>query len=117
MIVAFQDPIVEEHRQHLLHEQRVAFGRLHDLRPHLCVEVGGAQEVLGHLHTLVLGQWLQDEDPMPLGFLAPIGVGVEEVGTCGAGQHHGHAGQSRGDGSDQVEERPLGPVDVVDQYQ
>ena len=50
VVIAFQDPVVEEHREHLLDEERVALGGLDDLRSFTArVEVGAAQQVLGHL--------------------------------------------------------------------
>ena len=116
VVIAFQDPVVEKHREHLLDEERVAFGGLDDLRLHCRVEVGASQQVLGHLHALVIGERLQDEDVMPIGLLAPVGMDIEEVGARRAGEHDRNPRDRGGDRPDQVEERPLRPVDVVDQH-
>ena len=80
-VIPSQDPVVQEHREHLLDEQRVALGGLDDLRSDLRVELRGPEEVRRDLGAVLFGQCLQDQDAVVFEALAPSRVCVDEIGS------------------------------------
>jgi hypothetical protein len=92
-LVSRKDPVVEEHRQHLLDEERIPLGRLDDLVPDVRVEVRLAQQVGGDLGTLILRERREHEHAVLVGSLLPVRMEVEEVGPRRARDHDRGAGE------------------------
>ena len=109
-----EEAVVDQHREHLLDEERVALGGLEDPVTRDLRDVGSPEEVVDELRRIVAGQRLkQDRGRVHLA-AAPTGADLEELGPRDA-QH-----QDRGiprpvrEVFDQVEERRLSPVDIVE---
>src|SRR6266508_4548551 len=105
---------VDEHGEHLLDEERVALARGHELRDAL----GGrlAEQVPDQPLDLVVPQRLeQDRSRVDLP-TAPCGALVEELGPREADKEDRRVARPVGEVLDEVEERRLGPLHVVERH-
>ena len=105
---------VEQHRQHLLDEQRVAFSGGDDSADHVLRQTGRAQQVLDDQRRGGIAEWLQHEAAGALA-LRPLRPFFEQIVAGGGEQHDGRSACGAEHVLEQVEERRLGPVDVVDE--
>ena len=100
-------------RDHLLDEERIAFRRVQDPRAQRvisrcaveqgrdeCVGVGGRERLEQHRRRIQLAP-------------APVRPAVEQLGPCHAEQENRRITAQVGDVVDEIEERLLAPVDVV----
>ena len=105
---------IEQHGQHLLDEQRVAFGGLDDANNHVFGQAGRAQQVLHHLCRCGCTQGPQAQARCA-GAFAPLRALFQKLVAC-SGEHHDGCGAGRIEHMlDQVEEGRFGPMDVVEE--
>jgi hypothetical protein len=95
-----------EHRHELLHEQRVAAGDLHDAGAGFLADLGQSLDQLSHL---VFGQGLERDR-----LSAPAGALLHELRPCEAQKQHRRVARPVDEVLDQIEQRRLRPVDVLD---
>ena len=112
-------PALDEHSDRLLDEQRVSLGPIERLLRKrggpLARRTGElAQQLLDELRALLLGEGLQLDRRRAHAAAAPAGPRVEELGPGQAEDEHRCAHAVR-DVLDQVEERRLRPVDVLEE--
>ena len=112
-VLLAQEPVVHEHPQHLLDEEGVALRRgldpgagLGQRRP--------PEEVVDEALRLRLGQRLEEDRRGVELPSAPGRAQVEELGAREADEEDGRVPRPVGDVLDEVEERRLAPVDVVE---
>jgi hypothetical protein len=103
---------IAHERHHLLDEERVALGRIRDLRPQLVVR--GAKRVEQTVRLVTRQRLEQDGRRVQLS-PAPALAPVEQLGARHAEHEEGRVPREVRDVLDQVEERLLGPMDVVEQ--
>jgi hypothetical protein len=109
-----QDAVVDQHPDGLLDEQRVALGHLGDPRPRLDGHLRAAHEAADEAVGLRLGQRREgDRRRVGLG-RHPVGADVEQLRARLADDQHRGALDPVGEVVEQVEERGLAPVDVVE---
>ena len=113
-VVPLEELVVDQHRQDLLDEQRVALGGLGDPGLSYYREEGHAQEVLHQKLAVFLGEGLELDGGgivLPPG---PTGADVQQL-LAGDGDHEdwGVPGPV-GDVVDEVEQGGLGPLDIVE---
>ena len=104
---------LHEHRDHLLHVQGIALRRLRNAAAHSLVE--GAQELLHDLPGVVLAQRFQ-LDEQCLVCLRPVGVPLGDLMPRGAEHEQRRRLDRFEEVVQEVEERRLGKVEVVDQH-
>ncbi len=112
--VTAKDALVDQHRDHVLHEQRVALGRFDDPGTQPLVE-RRPEDVLDDARAFLLGQRRQRDPCCVLLVVDPLDLVVEEIRSRRADDQHGgfdRVQQVR----EELEEGRLGPVDVVDQH-
>ncbi len=98
-------------RDHLLDEQRVPLGRLPDPVDQACVDVA---EAFDH-RVRVFGTKRLEQHRRRVDLASrPAGAAVEELRPSGAQQQDRRVAREIGDVLDEVEERLLAPVDVVE---
>ena len=114
VVVANDEPVVDQHREHLLDEQRVALGGPHDAFGDVGWQLRRAEEVRDQIRRLVVGERLERHGGGVQLAAAPRRAHVEQIGARHAQQQDGRAARPVGDVLDQVEERGLAPVDVVE---
>ena len=105
---------LDEHRQDLLDVERVAFGRGDDAGDDVGGEPGRAEQVGGDVGGRRVAERPQHEAQRGIA-LAPLRALVENVMARGAEQEDRRLVGRAEDVLDQVEERLLGPMDVVDE--
>ena len=105
--------VVDQLAEHLLDEQRVAFGRVGDPRLDVGGEPDRAQQVRDQIRALVLAERLED-DRLADGRPVRDGSRAGRGGPCTRG--HRVVGAEPRDVLQQVEEGRLGPVDVLEQH-
>jgi hypothetical protein len=98
-------------RHQLLDEQRVAIGGVHDSRTHVVRHVTQLTD-----KKIGMGQLerLQPDNPHIRPRRSPLRSYVEQVRSCRAQQHQRRVLRERRDILDKVEQRRLGPMDVVE---
>ena len=106
--------ILREHRDQLLDEQRIALRCRDDAIVH-----GRTERLLGHERVDELGgcggvEWFEDDECHAGTRRSPRWPHVEEIGPRRAEKEDRHTAGRRGDVLDEVEERRLRPVEVVD---
>ena len=113
-VFAYEEPVVDEHGEHLLDEERVAFGCAGDSSPHLVGEVGFADEVRDQLRALVVGERLEEDGSRIQLASRPAGSSVEQLRPGHAEEQDRHSPRPVCEVLDEVEERLLAPVYVVE---
>ena len=108
-----QHPVVDQHREHLLDEQRVAAGRLGEPVGRLGREARAAEQVRDQLGRGLRVEGLEQERRGVQLAAAPVRSRVEELRARGAHEHDRRVARPVHDVVDDVEERGLGPVDVL----
>ena len=108
-----QRSLVDHHREQLLDEQRVALRGAHDPLLDLAGNAGVAEQAADHPPRVGIGQWLE-HDALRVGVDRPLGVMLEQVVPRRAEQQDRCVRHRVGQVPDQLEERLLGPMDVVD---
>ena len=108
-----QETVLDQHREELLGEERVPLGRIDDPPARLLGEIGAPEDVLEHEPDVCFRERCQRDS----GLLRPLRPARAQLEHCGAGRADD---QERGVGDgvhqvlDQVEERRLRPVDVLE---
>ena len=105
--------IVGEHGEHLLDEQRVALGRVDDAIAERRSDRSSGHQPLDQILGLVVAQWESETRLVRGRGAAQDGPGVEEVGAGEAEEQDRGAAREAEHVLEQVEQRRLGPVDVV----
>ena len=106
------EAVVDEHRQQLLDEQGIPFGGGHDAALDVLVEPRLAKEVVGDRTRLVVCQRLELDADRPLA-RRPVGLPLDELSARGADEENRRLCRFQ-DVLDELEERRLRPVDVVE---
>ncbi len=107
---AFEQAVVDQHREHLLDEERVAFGRIGHPAWTSVGQLRPAEEVLDELSGLGLVQRLeQDRGRVELA-AAPAGSAVEQLGSREANEQDRRVPSPVGDVLDEIEEGRLRPI-------
>ena len=104
--------VVLEVREQLLDEEWVALGGLDDALAELWRQRVGQR--VHELVRVVVAERLEDDERRTCAWRRPGGPHVEEVGARGAEDEDRRVARRGGDVLDEVEERRIGPVDVVD---
>ena len=81
---ALQDPFIDQHRQHLLHEQGVAFRGLDDSRARRLIECTRSEEVVHDDGALRRGEWLQRDGLRVVLLHQPFRMILSQFRTRGA---------------------------------
>jgi hypothetical protein len=105
-------PALADVRQHLLDEQRIALGALDDLPAEPLREIGPDEESREKRVREFESERLENDRRRVRPRHPPRRPGVEEIGTSEAEDENGRRGEAD-DVLDEVEQRLLGPVDVV----
>ncbi len=100
-----------DQRHHLLDEERIAFGRLADPVRQVRARPTEAGD---HRVGLVRAERLEEHRRRVHLAARPSGTAVEQVGPCHAEQQDRRVSRQVGDMLDEIEERLLTPVDVVE---
>ncbi len=103
------------HREHLLDVERVSLRRLDDALARLGVESRIGHEVLDQLLALVLAERLEQQRSRVELPASPAGPRVEELGSRHAEEEDRRVAREIGDVLDEVEERRLGPLEIVEE--
>ncbi len=77
--ISGQDPVVHQHRHHLLHEQGIALRRQDDLALELLVDLRRAEKVLDHLEALVRVERRQRKGQGVRALRGPVRMLLQEV--------------------------------------
>ena len=105
----------DQHREHLLDVERVAFRRRDDARHHVGRQPGAAEHVLRDAGGRGIGQRMQ-HDAQRAVTLAPRGTLLEQLVPCGAQKQDRRGVLRLQHRFEQLEKCGLGPVDVVDEH-
>ena len=108
-----EDALVDEHAKQLLREERVALGRAHDALQHGGVERAAAEQRLDH-RLARLGVERVEHDPRRARARSPVGARLEELGPSRADDQDRRLVDRLQEVVDELEERRLRPVDVLD---
>ena len=109
-----KEAVVDQHREHLLDEQRVALRGFEDPVPRDLRYRRLPQEVVDEQRGLVTGEGLEKDRGGVHLAATPAGADVEQLGTSDTDQQDGGVARPVGEMLDQVQHRGLGPVDVVE---
>ena len=104
-----------DERQHLLDEERVATRRSADTQVQRLLQRGALEQTGDQLVCLLFGERLQQHTGRVEFAATPSGSTVEQLGTRHAEEQDREAAREIGDVLDQVQERLLAPLDVVEQ--
>ena len=113
-VVSSQELVVDEHRQDLLHEQGVAFRGLGDPGLRDLRQQGPAQQVLHQDLAVRFGQRLELDGGGVVLPSTPTGADVEQLLPGDGDEKDRGTARPVGDVVDEIEERRLAPVDVVE---
>ena len=114
-VVAREQSVVDQHREHLLDEERVSLRGAHDPVADGLVELRAAEEVGDELHGFTVAQPFEEHRggvELPAAPARPL---VEELGTREADEQDRRFASPVGQMLDEVEERGLGPLQVVEE--
>ncbi len=106
--------MLRHHRQHLLDEERIALGGRGDPGPSLVVQLDAAE--LDQLVALPMRERLQDDGADIRAAADQAGPLVHHLRSAETKEQDRGAGRPLRDVLDEVEERGLGPVDVLDHH-
>ena len=113
---ALEQAVVDEHREHLLDEERVAFGCIHHSRPDLGGQLSSAQEVPDQLAGLGLAQGLQQDRGRVELATAPTRAPIEQFWPRQADEQDRCVPRPVGDVLDEVEKRRRAPLQIVEDH-
>src|SRR5215211_3365103 len=117
-LLAAQVPLLEQHAEQLLDEERIALGRSHDQRRDVVRNVGRLEQVRHELARLVLAERLQPKHRGIDRAAEPGRPLLEQLRSRQAKQHDRYVANPADEVLEQVEQRRLGPVDVLeDEYE
>ena len=108
-----QHPVVDQHREHLLDEERVAAGRLGQSVRRLGRQTRAAEQVRDQLRRRLRVEGLEQQRRGVHLAAAPVRARVEELRASGAHEHDRGVARPVDDVIHDVEERRFGPVDVL----
>ena len=111
-----QQSVVDQHREHLLDEQRVALGRLEDPGPGGWRDLGTAEEVVHQRRRRLAVERLQQDRARVHLPARPPRADLEKLRARHAEEQERGVARPVGEVLDQVEEGRLGPVDVVEHH-
>ena len=114
-VAAREQPVVDQHREHLLDEERISLRGAHDPVADGLVELRAAEEVRHELGGLAVAQSLEEHGRRVELAAAPARALVEELRTCEADEQNRRFAGPIGEVLDEVEERRLGPLEVVEE--
>ena len=109
-----EPPVVDEHRDHLLDEQRIAFGPGRNVIPDVQGGLGLAEQLGDQTVAGRVVQRLEPHHGASAGALAPVRTPLEEVWPADAEQEDRDGLRVTRHVLDQREERRLGPMSVVE---
>ena len=113
-VLTDEQTVVDQHRQHLLDEERIALRRLRDALPDLLGQLDLTDEVLDQAAAFVIGERLEQDRRRVQLAAAPARADVEQLRAGEADEQDRGASSPVGDVLDEIEERRLAPVDVVE---
>ena len=112
---AFEQAVVDEHREHLLDEERVALGRIGDPSMDVVGELRSAEEVLRSARRTRRRSSGSSRTEVALNLPPPqLGPVVEELGSREANEQNRRVPRPVGDVLDEIEECRLAPLEVVE---
>ena len=107
-------PCLIEESEHLLDEERVPLGRVGDLPPHVRRKLVLAQEIVDQRIGLRLRERLERERRRIELASTPIGSHLEKLGAGEAEEEDRRVPRPIGDMVDEIEERRLGPMEILE---
>ena len=107
-------PVVDQHRDELLDEQRVPVRRLGDPVFGVRFESRAPEQLLDQPRRFRFGERLEMDGGRVELAAAPRRPTIEQLGPGQAQQEHRCVARPVGDVLDQIQERGLGPVDIVE---
>ena len=113
-VLALEQPFLEEHPDHLLDEERVAARTLDEARPGRLVELSLAEDPLDEQAAGLAGQRLQVHGRRIGPSVAPARPDVVQLRPRQADEQDARVAGVFDDVLEQVEERLLAPLDVVE---
>ena len=108
-VVEDERAVVDEHAHELLDEERVALGGVFDAAGDLRIQLGGAEEIPEQRVQLVGAERLEEQ-----ALAGPAGTQLEQVGARERQHEHRRAAAPADEVLDEVEQRRLGPVQVLE---
>ena len=115
-VVLLEQPVVDQHREQLLHEERIALGGVGDTPGLLARKAAATEQVRHELPALVRGERLQQDRGGVALAAAPAGALLEQLRPRHAEQHDRRVAREVGHVLDKVQERGLGPLKVVEHH-
>ena len=112
--LAAQDVAVDERREQLLDEQRVPLRTVDDVVADGVGEVGLAEQVVEQALRLGLAERLEEDGARVRLASTPARPLLEQLGPRRADEENGRVARHLGHALDHVQERGLGPVQVVE---
>ena len=117
VVLSHEMAVVDQHRDHLLDEQGVAFGSLGHARRHVAGGLRVADQIGDQLDRLGFGQRLQQDRRRVRDAAAPAGPVVTKLGPrLREDQDRGVPGPL-GHVLHEIEERRLGPLEIVEEQE
>ena len=107
-------PVLADHREHLLDKEGIALGGLGDPRPSPRFQVRA--EVVDQRFDLVVPERLEQDRRRVELATGPRRARIEQLGACDAEEQDRRVTAEVGHVLEQVEERRLGPLDVVEEH-
>ena len=107
-------PALEQHPRRLLHEERVALGLLQQRTAVVERELAVGEQRIDELLAVGLAERLQLDRGRAQAAAAPAGPEVEQLGPREADDQEGRILDPLGQVLDEIEQRLLGPVDVLE---
>ena len=116
-VFVFQDqkPVVDQHREELLDEERVSLGRFDDVGPDAFVEIGASDQILDHLLAL-LGRQRLEQDVGGVRPFRPRRPLLQQRWSCIAQDHDRRSLECVRQVLDEIQERVLGPVQILERH-
>jgi hypothetical protein len=105
--------LLARHREHLVNEERVSLRRGNDPAPRLTVN-RVRRKCVDQPVAILDAEWPEEERRRVELPTSPSGLGVEKLGPSHAEEEDRRAAREVGDVLDQLEERSLSPLDVVE---
>lgn len=114
--ISFADEttLIDQHRDHLLDEQRVALDRLDNPLGHVDRQGAGPEEVCYQQLGLLIRKWFERDSGGVHLAAPPARTSVQEVGPSHAEQQDRRSPRPVRDVLDEVQEHRLAPVNVIE---
>ena len=105
---------VSHHPGELLGPQRIAPRPRGDRRPTVGIEAEAGEQLLEQQHGGCVVERLEADGHHVALAGSPGGMVLEELGPCGAHEQQGRAARRLGKGADELDQRRLGPVEILE---